>query len=169
MGVYLRDNMGCMTGFGYVILDTNLPTFVTIQACTCIILKIQSAESCKFSAQICWQFQDSVPEYWNLHGARSNSQDSVPESWDCLNPDWGSTRACYPRDRIATSWNRYSNWLPVGGLYMVYLRSLNQRFSVAKRSFSGQVLCLRRTRPFWWSPLRACYAASSPSQFLVSS
>ena len=34
MGVYLRDNMGCMTDFGYVILDTNLPTFITIQACT---------------------------------------------------------------------------------------------------------------------------------------
>ena len=33
MGVYLRDNMGCMTDFGYVILDTNLPTFMTIQAC----------------------------------------------------------------------------------------------------------------------------------------
>ena len=32
MGVYLRDNMGCMTDFGYVILDTNLPTFMTIQA-----------------------------------------------------------------------------------------------------------------------------------------
>ena len=25
--------MGCMTDFGYVILDTNLPTFMTIQAC----------------------------------------------------------------------------------------------------------------------------------------
>ena len=34
MGVYLRDNMGCMTDFGYVILDTNLPTFMTIQACS---------------------------------------------------------------------------------------------------------------------------------------
>ena len=32
MGVYLRDNMGCMTDFGYVILATNLPTFMTIQA-----------------------------------------------------------------------------------------------------------------------------------------
>ena len=35
MGVYLRDNMGCMTDFGYVILDTNLHTFMPIQACTC--------------------------------------------------------------------------------------------------------------------------------------
>ena len=26
--------MGCMTDFGYVILETNLPTFMTIQACT---------------------------------------------------------------------------------------------------------------------------------------
>ena len=34
MGVYLRDNMGCMTDFGYVILDTNLLMFMTIQACT---------------------------------------------------------------------------------------------------------------------------------------
>jgi len=25
--------MGCMTDFGYVILDTNLHTFMTIQAC----------------------------------------------------------------------------------------------------------------------------------------
>ena len=33
MGVYLRDNMGCMTDFGYVILDTNLLMFMTIQAC----------------------------------------------------------------------------------------------------------------------------------------
>ena len=30
---YLRDNMGCMTDFGYVILDTNLLMFMTIQAC----------------------------------------------------------------------------------------------------------------------------------------
>ena len=37
MGVYLRDNMGCMTDFGYVILDTNLPTFMTIQACSSTI------------------------------------------------------------------------------------------------------------------------------------
>ena len=34
MGVYLRDNMGCMTDFGYVILDTNLPTLMAIQACS---------------------------------------------------------------------------------------------------------------------------------------
>ena len=34
MGIYFRDNMGCMTDFGYVILDTNLHTFMTIQACT---------------------------------------------------------------------------------------------------------------------------------------
>ena len=34
MGVYLRDNMGCTTDFGYVILDTNLLMFMTIQACT---------------------------------------------------------------------------------------------------------------------------------------
>ena len=34
MGVYLRDNMGCMTDFGYVILDTNLLMFMTIQACS---------------------------------------------------------------------------------------------------------------------------------------
>ena len=33
MGVYLRDNMGCMTDFGYVILATNLLMFMTIQAC----------------------------------------------------------------------------------------------------------------------------------------
>ena len=34
MGVYLRDNMGCMTDFGYVILETNLLMFMTIQACS---------------------------------------------------------------------------------------------------------------------------------------
>ena len=39
MGVYLRDNMGCMTDFGYVILDTNLHTFMTIQACTVYLLR----------------------------------------------------------------------------------------------------------------------------------
>ena len=38
MGVYLRDNMGCMTDFGYVILATNLLMFMTIQACTCTFL-----------------------------------------------------------------------------------------------------------------------------------
>ena len=41
MGVYLRDNMGCMTDFGYVILDTNLPTFMTIQACKVLEYFIQ--------------------------------------------------------------------------------------------------------------------------------
>ena len=34
MGVYLRDNMGCMTDFGNVILETNLLMFMTIQACS---------------------------------------------------------------------------------------------------------------------------------------
>ena len=37
-------------------------------------------ESCKFSAQICCQFQDSGPEYWNLLVRAVNSHDSGPES-----------------------------------------------------------------------------------------
>ena len=45
MGVYLRDNMGCMTDFGYVILDTNLLMFMTIQACTTDLLQLRPAQN----------------------------------------------------------------------------------------------------------------------------
>ena len=45
MGVYLRDNMGCMTDFGYVILDTNLLMFMTIQACSACPTPVSQIDS----------------------------------------------------------------------------------------------------------------------------
>ena len=47
MGVYLRDNMGCMTDFGYVILETNLLMFMTIQACSDPACAVSTAQLCR--------------------------------------------------------------------------------------------------------------------------
>ena len=52
MGVYLRGNMGCMTDFGHVILDTNLPTFMTIQACSLMVAEEVDAIVFRFACGI---------------------------------------------------------------------------------------------------------------------
>ena len=65
----------------------------------CMQFQDSGAESCEFSAQICWQSQDSGPEYWNLHGARSKF--SIFSAWILRLSDRKSTESqCRSADNV---------------------------------------------------------------------